>query len=1719
MYVCICPSSWVPTCKMAVFRQLGLLLWKNYILQKRQVLVTVIELALPLLFSAILIALRHRVPSVTYPNATLYREMPFPNLPFIPGPRPWELAYVPSHSKAAHSIILDVGNHLFPYYFANQSARGFPTEEDFEDYIRHNNHSSKILAAVVFEHNFNHSGDPLPLQVRYRLRFKYSPRNAPMSEQTGLNPNVDRNWHTRYLYPLFQMPGPREAGDKTGGTPGYQREGFLAMQHEVDRAIMRYHANESGRLLLDNIDVAIRRFPYPPYVNDLFILAIQNQLPLLLMLSFTYTSLSIVRALVLEKERKLKEYMRVMGLSSWLHSTAWFIHFFLLLLVSVFFVTLLLCIQVSSEGAVLTRSDPSLVFVYILVFSVSTISFSFMISSFFSRANMAAAAGGFLYFLSYIPYFFISPWYDELNHGAKVSSCLFSNVGMAMGAQLIGMFEGKGTGAQWSNLFTPVSVDDNFTLGQVLQMLMLDCVLYFLVGWYVESVMPGDYGVPQPWYFCFLPSYWCGTPRLVEGLEKEDDEDPEKALKGEYLEEEPSDLVPGIRIKHLTKVYHASGKKRIAVRDLTLNMYEGQVTVLLGHNGAGKSTTLSMLTGLSPPSSGECYIGGYEITRDTALIRRSLGLCPQHDVLFQGLTVEEHLYFYAGLKGCPRWCCPEEVEKILQILRLEEKRNALSTQLSGGTCRKLSIGIALIGGSKVVMLDEPTSGMDPASRRDTWELLRQHKHDRTLLLTTHFMDEADILGDRIAILAQGQLQCCGSPLFLKCKYGAGYHMVMVKEPHCQVEDITHLITSYVPNATLESNAGAELSYILPKESTHRFEPLFSELELRREELGIASYGASVTTMEEVFLRVGKLVDTSLDIQAIQLPPLQYQHERRANDWGTEESCSMSDCTEDSGTLITEDCSNIKLNGKCTLWCQQFYALFVKRAAYSWRNWKMVVGQFLVPLVFTTLALVVGKTFPGPQDSPPLDLSLVPYGYTVVPYSLPPNASTLLQSLADNFRDQFSGQQMEPQEVLDDLDNYLLTRASDEGALFAERCLCAADIQNLGSRIKVTARFNNQAYHAVASALALVDNALFKLIAGPEASISVTNYPQPRNTTETAQDQLLEGQAGFAIAINLLYGMASLASTFSLLLVGERAVKSKHVQFVSGASALSYWLSALTWDLLNFLIPCTFMLAVFQAFDVRAYTEEHHLVDVILMLLLYGWAVIPLMYLFSFLFTSTATAYTRLTIFNILSGTASFLSVTIMSIPALGLVDLSHILDQVFLVLPNYCLGRSFSDFYQNYHLLKFCRSSPRSAIICQAFNITCQDNYFSWSSPGVGRYLTAMAVQGSAFLCLLFIIESQIFCRLYNLCRSYKEHRWASLPESPVSPPEDRDVADERKKVLESPLEQLSALSSPLVIRELSKVYGRRALVLAVDRISLAVGRGECFGLLGFNGAGKTTTFRMLTGDETVSSGDAYIDGYSILRHIKKVQQRIGYCPQFDPLLDHMTGRETLCMYARLRGVPEGYINSCVENMLRGLLLEAHANKLVRTYSGGNKRKLSAGIALIGGPSVIFMDEPSTGMDPVARRLLWDAVTRTRENGKAVIITSHSMEECEALCTRLAIMVNGQLKCLGSPQHLKNKFGSGYTLLAKTSRGAEELMAFKDFVETIFPGSVLKHEHQGMVHYHITSQELSWAQVFGTLEKAKEKFDLEDYCVSQISLEQVFLSFSHFQQSPAGGVV
>ncbi|GFO39497.1 ATP-binding cassette transporter sub-family a, partial [Plakobranchus ocellatus] len=299
--------------------------------------------------------------------------------------------------------------------------------------------------------------------------------------------------------------------------------------------------------------------------------------------------------------------------------------------------------------------------------------------------------------------------------------------------------------------------------------------------------------------------------------------------------------------------------KKVAVDSTSLKMYDGQITVLLGHNGAGKTTTMSMLTGFIPPTSGTAEVNGCDIRNNIQGVRESLGLCPQHDILFDTLTVQEHLQFFAKLKGCHGSRMEAEVMSTVKEVGLETKLNALSQSLSGGQKRKLSVGIALIGGSKVVVLDEPTAGMDPAARRQTWNVLQNARKGRTVLLSTHYMDEADLLGDRIAIMAEGVIKCCGTSLFLKKLYGAGYHLVVVKRSDCNVDTLTKVVKSHIPTAELESIINTEVSYILPDSESAQFPTLFTELDDQKKELGITSFGTSATTMEEVFLKAVPLL--------------------------------------------------------------------------------------------------------------------------------------------------------------------------------------------------------------------------------------------------------------------------------------------------------------------------------------------------------------------------------------------------------------------------------------------------------------------------------------------------------------------------------------------------------------------------------------------------------------------------------------------------------------------------------------------------------------------------------------------------------------------------------------------------------------------------------------------------------------------------------------------
>ena len=341
-------------------------------------------------------------------------------------------------------------------------------------------------------------------------------------------------------------------------------------------------------------------------------------------------------------------------------------------------------------------------------------------------------------------------------------------------------------------------------------------------------------------------------------------------------------------------------------------------------------------------------------------------MCPQHDVLWLELTVAEHLQIFARLRAIPAERIPAEVDQKLRDVGLTEKRFTKAHELSGGQKRKLSLCLALVGESKVVFLDEPTSGMDPYSRRSTWNMLQNSRDGKTMILTTHFMDEADLLGDRIAIMAEGTLQCCGSSLYLKSQYGTGYHLTIAtkREKVVGSEPVVALVKSHVKAALLLTDVGAEISFQLPKEVAATFPAMFEDLDAQSEALEIEEYGISQVTLEEVFLKVASGSESK-------------QHAFEAP--STEAALSFMD-----ENLTQRDQS---------LFCRHFVALLKKRLHYGRRDYKSIVCVSILPVFLLIGGLLLLKYAGNPaQPDFAMDLRIFEEDPVPVPFYAAPHAA-------------------------------------------------------------------------------------------------------------------------------------------------------------------------------------------------------------------------------------------------------------------------------------------------------------------------------------------------------------------------------------------------------------------------------------------------------------------------------------------------------------------------------------------------------------------------------------------------------------------------------------------------------------------------------------------------------------------------------------------------------
>eukprot|EP00930_Biecheleria_cincta_P031237 TRINITY_DN21692_c0_g1_i1.p1 TRINITY_DN21692_c0_g1~~TRINITY_DN21692_c0_g1_i1.p1 ORF type:complete len:2300 (+),score=403.74 TRINITY_DN21692_c0_g1_i1:87-6986(+) len=1897
------------------------------------------------------------------------------------------------HPWASHVKLFDSASEVQ----AHMRMRGYPQRNISS------NKSSLLCGAVIFE------TPPDSPEVKYTLRFNrslsYDPNLPPliaMMRQTKIK--------TQGLVETVEQSTPMMID--TSGITWYTQSGFLALQRSVDtfiqdttggRQLRAFGNGESSMISLgeDGRPHVVVPFPTPGWVVDIFAIALPNLLPKLLLVSMAYSVNKMITGVVHEREARLRDGMRMMGMHPASFYASWMLTYVAIYLFVVAGVAALLV-----GGGILPRSSPSLICLFLFLASLATISYGLVISTFFSKAKTAATVGSIA--------FFSSSYLGNLANAASPRSTLLllsllPPVNFEMITKIYASLESQQVGISWSNASLAYH---GFSVADGCVMLAVDALMLFVFFLYLDQVMPRDIGLQRKWYFPLLPSFWselCCPSRLQQrdartlvaaGSVVHAGHEAHSAGRSEasaLIEREVGEAAAmmarsgqTVELRQLSKRYGSFW----AVDSLDLVMYQGEIFSLLGHNGAGKTTTLTMLCGLISPTSGSCVFFGHDGFEDRAEAQRLLGVCPQHDVLWEELTSEEHLLLFATFKGVAAATASDEVANMLQRVGLQQA-GAGQTQagrLSGGMKRKLSLGIAFLGGSRLVVLDEPTSGLDPYSRRAVWELLRSMKQGRVTVLSTHYMDEADILGDRIAILHEGRLKCCGSPQFLKRAYDCGYNITFVKRTGCKTDAVREALCKHVPElasqVSLLSDSGKELILQFPFVAARHFPRVLGSLEHQLDELCVESYGISVTTLEEVFLKVASGDVPQLSRDAVAPETVEHSLNSEYIELGEmggaerEPDLHLRSCAAERGQKQPLESLQELPPWGCRAAVRQTRALLVKRWRYGSRDRKAMLCQLLLPTgtLLLFLMLMSRKFF---SSQPLLQLEVRNYNehcdagrgharnmvdYTYLPSVYPWRAEAFLEPGKDVWQGDLRRNDPQPageiEETLEEaafsalpelfrtamreaaarkashpegarrlvaesassedllklVEGRLLAVAkrflpsvvqlqtlgsffdqevqlSDKwqqgrhlaakgkgknfsvqgldsnrahspfgprlsskmdpmrfcfgstdmerfawGALdhdhdgfvtkqdigqllhsFADpkqRKIVAAFLENdkvkeklrelglesilqgkseeeadaaimdlietglilaldrdgdgkissqefcsLGRSVREQAqRFytlahtfsqqilmgnstcpryggyyvvaaggsqdsprsageadaivfvNTSSTHAPAVFQAAMTNARLGWL-GLDKKVSVSIHP----FEQTEEEQIyLERYAVFLLTMCVTFCLSFIPSGIAQTIVKERSSGARQLQVLSGASHLSYWVANLSFDLLMYTLPALSIPVTLHYFGYHLLLDGRCGLALAAVVLAFGPAVAGFSYLLSFLFKDHSKASNSILTFCLIG--AIVLSTVLFVLSAInysptakypsacdypteefpegncafpGARTADRILGPIFRLVPTVCVYQALFSIALVANLQAVIPEGAidamKSAVGAAAPNVSLDPFAFEWA----GEPLMYLTIEGVAFFALALILDTAMHspwlagrldaasCR-----RRFSTKRGAeglTSEEARLSPliddegslgegPGDESVWAEKQRTAMATKQDLA-----LHVWGLEKIYRhwiapRSVPKHAVRGISFAIHSGEVFGLLGHNGAGKTSAIKCFVGEQCCTAGSVHVGGFDMEQETSQARRRLGYCPQFDALLERLTVKDHLELYASIRGLGKEAVESTLSDFKLVKMARCHADVL----SGGNKRKLSAAIALMGAPALAVLDEPSCGLDPAARRALWTAVHgavagagggfrlpsvgSTTGGGagrtpSAVLLTTHSMEEAEALSNRLGILADGQLLTVGTAQQIKQRHGDSHELTV-TMRGVPEDMlaaTLQQFGGELTPSSLL----------------------------------------------------------------
>ncbi|KAG2329701.1 hypothetical protein Bca52824_000881 [Brassica carinata] len=1478
----------------------------------------------------------------------------------------------------------------------------------------------------------------------------------------------------------------------------------------------------------------------------------------------------ILNTLVYEKQQRLRIIMKMHGLGD---GPYWMISYAYFLAISTLYV---ICLMIFGSAIGLNffkLNDYSIQFIFYFIYINLQISLAFLVSSAFSKVKTSSVAAYVYVFGSGLLGAFL---FQFLMEDSSFPRRWIFVMEMYPGFSLYrGLYEfseyalNRKDGMKWDD-FSDSSMDEVFYI------IIVEWFVSLIAAYYIDKISSSgkdhSFFLKNPFKFLARPSLQKQGSAVSVEMEKLDVVQERENV--EQLMLEPTTRY-AIVCDNLMKMYPGrdGNQPKMAVHGLYLAVPSGECFGMLGPNGAGKTSFINMMTGLVKPTSGTAFVRGLDICKDMDRAYTSMGVCPQHDLLWETLTGREHLLFYGRLKNLKGSDLNQAVEESLKSVNLSRGGVAdkPAGKYSGGMKRRLSVAISLIGCPKVVYMDEPSTGLDPASRMNLWTVIKRAKTNTAIVLTTHSMEEAEFLCDRLGIFVDGRLQCIGNPKELKGRYGGSYVFTMTTSSEHE-KDVEMLVKDVCPNAKKIYHIGGTQKFEIPKGEV-RISEVFQAVEKAKSSFKVFAWGLADTTLEDVFIKVARTAQAFnkrniwSNVRLIVIPlylcvvlvGIQALFNTQFNN-SVDNRCGCICIDEKNGD---GKCERKSCGPEYSSPNQAFFCAFpnppplppllhIPSSVLDRNSCTRNTGSCHVTMLVTgnnhTLGATISRNLlPTYSTVNSSDDFLRNPAYNVLASS--EILGTTSEASNTNYLDPGIHSDLPIFNIQarctlnTTLSSFLFQQSPTEFRKAEERCVqglnlwrnnsmeinkeifkgyqqenheesideivAAYDLLDTnGNMFSVTIWYNSTSKFKIQDrrvqlvqvprSVNLVSNAYLEFLQGPGTKMLFDFVKEmPKQETRLQLDVAsLIGPIFFTWAILLLFPVILTS------LVYEKQQRLRIIMKMHGLGNGPYWLISYVY----YLIISTFYIISLMIFG-SAIGLKFFLFNDYSFQFIFYFLYINLQISIAFLFSS---AFSKVETASVVSYMYIFGSGLLGTFLFQFLIeDVSFPRRWIFVMelYPGFSLYRGLYEFsiyaYQK-------NVTGRDGMKWKYFTNSGMDEVFyiiivEWFVALIATYYID---QGS-----LSLNDSFSFLRIFfKRSLSPQKPRLSMQSSSVTVEMEKLDVTQERDKVEKLMLEP--SRSHAIVCDNLKKVYPGRdgnPPKMAVRGLSLAVASKECFGMLGPNGAGKTSFINTMTGLVKPTSGAAFVQGLDICKDMDKVYTSMGVCPQHDLLWETLTGREHLLFYGRLKNLKGSELNQVVEESLKSVNLfnGGVADKPAGKYSGGMKRRLSVAISLIGSPKVVYMDEPSTGLDPASRMNLWTAIKRAKRH-TAIILTTHSMEEAEFLCDRLGIFVDGRLQCIGNPKELKARYGGSYLFTMTTSSEHEQDVEM--LVQDLSPNAKKIYHIAGTQKFEIPKEEVRISKVFQAVEKAKTSFTVFAWGLEDTTLEDVFIKVARGAQ-------